>query len=224
MDVPIDELLSDRYADVRRKQIDPMRAFPGLPEAGIRSDREQSQVLQPTSAQGTYDTSYVCVVDAAGNGFSATPSDLSKEHPIVPGLGFIVSPRGSQSWLDEKHASAVAPGKRPRLTPNPAMAFRNGRLFMPFGTPGGDVQCQAMCQAFLNVVEFGMTPQLAVEAAFFDAQRAEFIFTSQRPPQRRHTRSGYFVRGGRRADADGAQDRTVAAFGLGSRGRLHDNG
>jgi gamma-glutamyltranspeptidase/glutathione hydrolase len=44
------------------------------------------------------------------------------------------------------------------------MAFRDGELFMPFGTPGGDVQVQAMCQAFLNVVEFDMSPQLAVEA------------------------------------------------------------
>src|SRR5204862_2245457 len=60
--------------------------------------------------------------------------------------------------------SVVAPGKRPRLTPAPAMAFRNGRVFMPFGTPGGDVQQQAMLQVFLNVTVFGMPPQRAVEA------------------------------------------------------------
>jgi gamma-glutamyltranspeptidase / glutathione hydrolase len=57
----------------------------------------------------------------------------------------------------------VAPGKRPRLTPAPAMVFSDGRLSMPFGTPGGDVQQQAMLQVFLNMVIFDMTPQQAVE-------------------------------------------------------------
>jgi gamma-glutamyltranspeptidase/glutathione hydrolase len=61
----------------------------------------------------------------------------------------------------------VAPGKRPRLTPNPALALRDGRAYMPFGTPGGDVQCQAMLQVFLNIHVFGMDPQSAVEAPRF---------------------------------------------------------
>jgi gamma-glutamyltranspeptidase/glutathione hydrolase len=65
----------------------------------------------------------------------------------------------------------VAPGKRPRLTPSPAFALgrrgRQGRELIPFGTPGGDVQIQAMLQTFLNMVEFGMDPQQAVEAPRF---------------------------------------------------------
>ena len=63
---------------------------------------------------------------------------------MVPGTGLVVSTRGSQSWAVEGHASAVAPGKRPRLTPCPALVFKHGKPFMPLGTPGGDVQCQAM--------------------------------------------------------------------------------
>jgi gamma-glutamyltranspeptidase/glutathione hydrolase len=110
------------------------------------------------------DTSYVAVIDADGNGFSATPSDPNVDSPVVPGVGCVVSPRGSQGWLDPSHPSAVAPGKRPRLTPAPAMAFAGGRLAMPFGTPGGDVQQQAMLQVFLNVTVFGMPLQEAVEA------------------------------------------------------------
>jgi gamma-glutamyltranspeptidase/glutathione hydrolase len=47
------------------------------------------------------------------------------------------------------------------------MAFKNGRVYMPFGTPGGDVQCQAMLQVFLNINVFGMPPQAAVEAPRF---------------------------------------------------------
>jgi gamma-glutamyltranspeptidase/glutathione hydrolase len=113
---------------------------------------------------GTLDTSYVAVVDADGNAFSATPSDPNVDSPVIPGVGCVVSPRGSQGWLVPGHASEVAPGKRPRLTPAPAMAFKNGRVFMPFGTPGGDVQQQAMLQVFLNIVEHGLSPQAAVEA------------------------------------------------------------
>ncbi len=113
------------------------------------------------------DTSYVCVIDEEGNAFSATPSDGISGTPIVPGLGLICSGRGSQSWLDPNHASSLQPGKRPRLTPNPAIAFREGRLFMPFGTPGADMQPQSMIQVFLNIVEFGMDPQEAIEQPRF---------------------------------------------------------
>ncbi|WP_414819835.1 gamma-glutamyltransferase [Sphingomonas sp. Root710] len=77
------------------------------------------------------------------------------------------SSRGSQSWADPAHPSSVAPGKRPRLTPSPAIAaFSDGRI-MAIGTPGGDVQLQSMTQAFLNMHLFGMNPQEAVEAPRF---------------------------------------------------------
>jgi gamma-glutamyltranspeptidase/glutathione hydrolase len=110
------------------------------------------------------DTSYLCVVDRYGNVFSATPSDGSSSSPVISGLGFVASSRGSQSWADPSHASSVQPWKRPRLTPNPALVLKDGKPFMAFGTPGGDVQCQAMLQAFLNIVCFGLDPQQAVEA------------------------------------------------------------
>ncbi len=67
------------------------------------------------------DTSYCCAVDRWGNAFSATPSDGSGSAPMVPGLGITPSGRGSQSRADPRHPAGVAPGKRPRLTPNPAM-------------------------------------------------------------------------------------------------------
>jgi gamma-glutamyltranspeptidase/glutathione hydrolase len=61
----------------------------------------------------------------------------------------------------------VAPGKRPRLTPSPALAILSDGSPMPFGTPGGDVQAQAMLQVFLNITVFDMNLQQAVEAARF---------------------------------------------------------
>jgi len=166
VDVPADRLLSAAYADARRALVRE-RAWPEMPPAGDLREaaaRGRTAAIAGGSTDDALDTSYVAVVDAEGNAFSATPSDPNTDSPVVAGVGCVVSPRGSQGWLDPAHKSVVAPGKRPRLTPAPAMAFRGGRVFMPFGTPGGDVQQQAMLQFFLNVAVFGMPPQRAVEA------------------------------------------------------------
>ena len=168
--VPADALLSKAYAEARRSLLRQDRAWPEMPPAGdpetlgaTFNGGNGRAAPSGVPARGALDTSYVCVVDQFGNGFSATPSDPSVDSPVVPGVGCVVSPRGSQGWLIPGHPSEVAPGKRPRLTPAPAMVFRDGRLFMPFGTPGGDVQQQAMLQVFLNVTAHGMSPQQAVE-------------------------------------------------------------
>ncbi len=169
--VPGDALLSKAYADARRALIREDQAWPSMPPAGdpegmaaMRNGAETPVSGGSGRGPGSLDTSYVAVVDAAGNAFSATPSDPNSDSPVVPGVGCVVSPRGSQGWLVPGHPSEVSPGKRPRLTPAPAMAFRDGRLLMPFGTPGGDVQQQAMLQVFLNITAHGMLPQRAVEA------------------------------------------------------------
>jgi gamma-glutamyltranspeptidase/glutathione hydrolase len=166
--VPADALLGRAYADARRTLIREDRAWPEMPSAGdpdgMSALKNGTPAPHGTGPSGSLDTSYVCVVDGEGNGFSATPSDPSVDSPVVPGLGCVVSPRGSQGWLMPGHASEVAPGKRPRLTPAPVMVFRGGRLFMLFGTLGGDVQQQAMLQVDLNITAHRMPPQQAVEA------------------------------------------------------------
>jgi gamma-glutamyltranspeptidase/glutathione hydrolase len=171
-----ERLLDAAYGAARRGLIDSTRAWPEMPPPGdpvaghARAAAWTAPVDPGSSGPRPLDTSYIAVVDGAGNAFSATPSDVSTDTPIAPGTGLAVSSRGSQSWLAPEHPSAVAPGKRPRLTPNPAMVFRDGRLVMPFGTPGGDVQSQAMLQVLLNLVVFGMSPQRAVEAPRFATQ------------------------------------------------------
>jgi gamma-glutamyltranspeptidase/glutathione hydrolase len=174
VDVPMEGLLSKGYTKARRSVVDMERAFgemapPGEPWAYQNGEGRSRTSRPPVASAGglEQDTSYTCVVDRWGNAFSATPSDGLFGSPVVPGLGLIISSRGTQSWLDPEHASSLQPWKRPRLTPNPAMAFKNGKLFMPFGTPGGDAQCPAMVQTFLNIAEFGMDPQAAIEAARF---------------------------------------------------------
>jgi gamma-glutamyltranspeptidase/glutathione hydrolase len=171
VEVPMAGLLDSDYGSGRLGLIDARKAYPGMPPHGDpwsfqSGERPEARYRQPVPVAGAMepDTSYICTVDRWGNAFSATPSDGIGGSPVMPGLGFVVSARGSQSWLDPDHPAALAPGKRPRLTPNPAMAFKDGKLWMPFGTPAGDVQCQSMVQMFLNMVEFDMDVQQAVEA------------------------------------------------------------
>lgn len=169
VDVPMETLLSADYAAKRREMIDWERAYPEMPPAGEAGEGGTGASYPPSDGGPglVADTSYVCVVDGQGNAFSATPSDVSFEGPVIPGTGFCPSSRGSQSFAIPGHASSVAPGKRPRLTPNPALAVREGEFVMPFGTPGGDAQTQGMLQVFLNRQVFGMNVQEAVEAPRF---------------------------------------------------------
>jgi gamma-glutamyltranspeptidase/glutathione hydrolase len=190
VDVPMSALLDEGYSRERRAMIDPRRAADGLPQPGHVSGAawpkpsnwpgedgagERLSILEDETVM---DTSYLCAVDRWGNAFSATPSDGNATAPIVPGLGFVPSARGSQSRPEPDHACSVAPGKRPRLTPNPALAVKAGEWAMPFGTPGGDVQTQAMLQCLINISVFGMDPQHAVEAPRF----ATFSFPSSFAP------------------------------------------
>lgn len=171
VDVPIETLLTRAYAHDRLQMISKDRAFGVMPPAGHIEGHHGGRAIGASVSAGEPglpgDTSYVCVVDSKGNAFSATPSDVSWEGPVIPGLGLCPSSRGSQSWGDPNHASVFAPGKRPRLTPNPAMAMRKGEFLMPFGSPGGDLQPQGMLQALLNHLVFGMDIQEAVEAPRF---------------------------------------------------------
>lgn len=172
-EVPIESLLSDTYTEQRRQLISHDKAWPGMPPAGdpyqlspygpsLEDQKSNDEV--PT---GSLDTSYVCVTDEHGNIFSSTPSDVAKDSPVIPGTGLCPSSRGSQSWAIPGHPSSIEPGKRPRLTPNPALAIRKDEFAIPFGTPGGDIQVQAMLQCLLNIIEWKMDPQQSVEAPRF---------------------------------------------------------
>jgi gamma-glutamyltranspeptidase/glutathione hydrolase len=178
--VPMEEMLAADYLAERRRLIRKDHAWPdlpppGQPHAGVTAYTGSAADAGSTLERGrlgsveapSLDTSYVCAVDRQGNMFSATPSDVSYQSPVIPGTGLCPSFRGSQSRPDPAHPSSVAPGKRPRLTPNPALAFTDGKPFMAFGTPGGDIQVQAMAQFLINVVSFGMDVQSAIEAPRF---------------------------------------------------------
>ncbi|PYV07503.1 MAG: hypothetical protein DMG07_28655 [Acidobacteria bacterium] len=107
-------------------------------------------------------------VDAQGNMFSATPSGgWLPTSPLIEGLGFPLGTRGEMFWLDPGRPNCLAPGKRPRTTLTPSLALKDGKPYMVWGTPGGDSQDQWTLQFFLNVIDFGMNLQEAIDAPNF---------------------------------------------------------
>jgi gamma-glutamyltranspeptidase/glutathione hydrolase len=172
VDVPLDLLLSRDYAEERRAlvadtastELRPGGPNPLLPSpvAGVVG----AGVGEPTRASG--DTVHVDVVDRHGNIVSATPSGgWLWSSPVVPGLGFPLGTRAQMFWLEEGLPNSLEPGKRPRTTLSPSLAFRGGDPYLAFGTPGGDQQDQWTLVFFLHHVDFGLDLQAAIDAPSF---------------------------------------------------------
>ncbi len=180
-DIPMRELLSKDYAARRRGLIDPDKAIDGEAPAGNPRAPATSMprglayaMPQPgpdgsTILQGVEDghTTYLAVVDKDRNMVSVTSSLLSLfgSGHVVEGAGFVLNNRMAYYGLDADDVNVLKPGKRVRQTINPALALKDGKPYMVFGTPGADTQPQAQLQFFLNVAEFGMNVQQALEQA-----------------------------------------------------------
>jgi gamma-glutamyltranspeptidase/glutathione hydrolase len=184
--VPLAGLLSKAYADARRGLIDPARASldqrPGDPwpyEDGA-PPVERPSVGTQRWAGGTTGTR---AADVEGNLFSATPSGgWFRSSPIIPGLGFCLGTRGQMFWLhDAEHPAALRPRAQPRTTLSPSMVTRDGRAWLAFGTPGGDQQDQWTLQFFLNIVDFGMDLQDAIDAPAFHSEHMPSSFYPRQP-------------------------------------------
>lgn len=175
VEVPIAELLDVDYAARQRDRMTE-RAFGALPPSGISSDGSGASGSRPLSpGRGGAlarapsfgrDTSYLAVIDAAGNSVSMTPSDFPQS-PMVPGLGLTLGIRMTQFRLEPENPTALEPGKRPRVTPHALMLLRNGVHVMSIGTPGAEMQTQANVQVLLNHLVFGMEIQDAIDAPRF---------------------------------------------------------
>jgi gamma-glutamyltranspeptidase/glutathione hydrolase len=174
--VPLEALLSKDYAAERRTLLDLDKAAPGLPPYGDpMAGRAVAGILDVNGVRGASGsdvggTTHLSVVDGEGNIFVATPSGgRLNGGVVVPGMGFTLSHRSEIFYLDPAHANGLQPGKRPRTTLVCYVACKDGAPWLTIGCPGGDNQTQADLQLFLNVVEFGMDPQTAVEATRFSS-------------------------------------------------------
>jgi gamma-glutamyltranspeptidase/glutathione hydrolase len=116
------------------------------------------------------DTTGITAIDKDGVMFAATPSGAALPTVIAGDTGIPLTQRAQSFFLIPGHPNEVGPGKRPRITLSPTLVTRNGRPFMALSTPGGDNQDQALLQILLNVIEFGMNTQQAVEAPRFQTR------------------------------------------------------
>lgn len=152
VDVPMDELVSRKYADRRREAIDRdhaiVTAAPGL-------------LAHPGG-----DTTHHCVMDSEGNAVTMIQSLF---HGFGSGFvagdtGITMNNRLAAFFLDPGHPNALAPGKRTAHTLNSYMLFREDRPFVAGGTPGADDQVQVSFQVISNLIDHGMSLQEAIEA------------------------------------------------------------
>lgn len=148
-DVPIAELLSRAYADRRRAAIDLARA---------------SAHTEPGDPRRS--TTYFAVTDGDGNGVSFIQSIFHSLGcgAVDPATGIVFNNRMTGFNLDEGSPNCLAPGKRPAHTLNAFVVTDDAGLRWVGGTPGGDVQVQSNLQVLVNVIDFGMNPQAAIEA------------------------------------------------------------
>jgi gamma-glutamyltranspeptidase/glutathione hydrolase len=186
--VPLDTLLSDSYAAARRGLIDPARAStetrPGDPWRGAPT--LEALVARAPDSTGRVpdagDTTAVQVADAAGNLFSATPSSgwLLGGAFVAGDTGVPLSNRMQAFRLDPESPNVLAGGKRPRTTLTPTVVLRGDEPLLAIGTPGGDSQDQQILLVLLNMIDFGMDVQAAIEAPRVNSLHPESSFGTHR--------------------------------------------
>jgi len=187
--VPAKELLAKDYAAARRRLIDPQRASleqragDPLHVKPVDSGHAQPKLTgqsQVPEAERANDTTCVNVMDKDGNVFSATPSGAWLPAVVAGDTGVLLGQRMQSFLLEENHPNVLAPGKRPRITLTPTLVMKDGKPLLVLSTPGGDNQDQSLIQVLLNVIEFGMNVQEAVEAPRFQTLHLVSSFDDHR--------------------------------------------
>ena len=196
VDVPMRTLLGGAYNDSRRRLVGEAASLelrPGRPEGrtprvlvgGHEAAIAGAGIGEPTIGEPATsplgvvagDTCHVDVVDRWGNMVSATPSGgWLQSSPVIPELGVCLGSRMQMFWLEEGLPASLEPGKRPRSTLSPSMAFKDGQPYLAFGTPGGDQQDQWSLLMFLHHVHHGMNLQEAIDGPAFQNEHIPSSF------------------------------------------------
>lgn len=174
--VPAKELLSKDYAATRRTLVDAEHAsLERRPGGPFNLKAGNDGVMQPPltgesrvpAAERANDTTCVNVIDKEGNVFSATPSGAWLPAVVAGDTGVLLGQRMQSFLLEAGHPNVLEPGKRPRVTLSPTLVMKDGKPLFILSTPGGDNQDQSLVQILLNIIEYGMNVQEAVEAPRF---------------------------------------------------------
>lgn len=129
-----------------------------------RISGEHASEMEPEPTPGG-DTTYLCAVDAEGNGCSFINSLYRGfgSGVVAEGTGVCLHNRGNSFRLEPGHPNAIAPGKQPMHTIIPGLATREGALWAVFGVMGAAMQPQGQAQLLVNLLDYGMDPQEAVD-------------------------------------------------------------
>ena len=149
--IPVKKLLSKKYAAKCRLKIDPANAMsPPCPLSGSRGS----------------ETVFVTAVDQDRNAVSLISSIYLHfgSGMVVEGTGIVLQNRGFSFSLDPAHFNRIEPHKRPLHTIIPGMVFKDGQFLMSFGVMGGDMQPQGHAQFLINLIDFKMNLQEAMDA------------------------------------------------------------
>jgi len=148
MRVAVADLLSDDYSSRRRGQIG-----------------EQAQPPKPGDPHAS-GTVYLATADAEGNMVSFIQSNYHGfgSGVVLPDSGIALQNRGQEFSLDPTHANCLAPGKKTFHTIIPGFLTQDGQALGPFGVMGGYMQPQGHVQMVMNLVDFGLNPQAALDA------------------------------------------------------------
>ncbi|MCI4235398.1 gamma-glutamyltransferase [Dickeya dianthicola] len=161
---PVDRLLSKTYAAEIRKKIDDTRATPS------------EQVKPGMEPHEKPETTHYSIVDSQGNAVSTTYTVNGRFGAVViaPGTGFFLNDEmddftvkvGEKNLygLVQGERNAIAPGKRPLSSMSPSLVTKDGKIFLVLGSPGGSRIISITLQSALNILDFGMLPQEAVDA------------------------------------------------------------
>jgi len=154
VDIPLKSLLSKPYAERRRHLIDTNKASQAV-EAGVPDTDGDTVYLAVTDNEGNSVSFINSLYQAFGSGI------------VVEGTGICLQNRGSLFSLEPGHPNRIEPHKRPYHTIIPAMVFKDGNLFLTFGVMGGFMQPQGHVQILLNIIDFSMSVQTALDAPRF---------------------------------------------------------
>jgi gamma-glutamyltranspeptidase/glutathione hydrolase len=193
-EIPQKGLLSKEYATERRALIDLNKCTPEFPagdpwkyQEGKKSSLPMSVAKTTTPSEvalvdkdaqlaffdaiNSMDTTAMSLIDKDRNMFNCTPSTYGglARTACVPGdVGFLLNTRLLQLNLIEGNPNQMEPWKRPRLTPQSYMAIKDGKPVYAWNTPGGDTQVQYMLQTIVYAIDFGMSPQDALDMPAWD--------------------------------------------------------
>ena len=193
VDVPLRDLLSQKYADERACQIDPDQAAAKPVAAGDvtsydgECDASADDAAADPDTEGQ-STTHLTVTDRWGNvvSYTLTIEQTGGSGIVVPGRGFLLNNELTDFSLvyDEDDPNRIQPGKRPRSSMSPTIVLRNGRPFLALGSPGGSTIITTVLQILLNRIDRGMaipealaapratqrnTASVIAEPAFIDA-------------------------------------------------------